>query len=166
VYPKKCGECGSRVEESAESIAIDLRGETVDVHGIEHGRCTACGEVYLDIGAAGQLQREAVARLREARGLLTPAEIRDLRTSLDLSQAKFEKLLGTGPKTVVRWEKGTVFQSATADRLMRLLIAQPALADLLSAAESQTTSASSSGANVRSLAARPQAKARRRRQAG
>ncbi len=166
MYPKKCGECGSPVEESGESIAIDLRGELVNVSGITHGRCTVCGEIYLDLDAAEQLQREAVARLREARGLLTPAEIRDLRTSLDLSQAKFEKLLGTGPKTVVRWEKGTVFQSATADRLMRLLIARPALADLLSGAESRTLSARPGGAHVRSLAKRPQTKTRRRRQAG
>jgi hypothetical protein len=40
-------------------------------------------------------------------------------------------LLGTGPKTVVRWEKGTVFQSATADKLMRLLAAKPDLVSLL-----------------------------------
>jgi HTH-type transcriptional regulator/antitoxin MqsA len=141
MYPKNCGECGSLVEESVNTITMDLRGETIDVDGIVHGRCTVCGEIYLDLDASERLQREAVARLREARGLLKPAEIRDLRTSLDLSQAKFEKLLGTGPKTVVRWEKGTVFQSATADRLMRLLIAEPALADIFSGAEAQTRSA-------------------------
>jgi len=132
VYPKKCGECGGPVEESVEAIAIDLRGELVSVNGIAHGRCSGCGEVFLDVDAGDRLQREAVARLREARGLLTPAQIVELRDSLGLSQAAFEKLLGTGPKTVVRWEKGTVFQSATADKLMRLLIAKPELADTLS----------------------------------
>jgi len=69
--------------------------------------------------------------MRAARGLLTPDEIRDLRRSLGVAQAALERLLGVGPKTVVRWEKGTVFQSATADRLMRLLIAKPELVSLL-----------------------------------
>jgi len=155
MYPKNCGECGSPVEESVETIAIDLRGELVHVNGIAHGRCTGCGEVFLDVDAGDRLQREAVARLREARGLLTPAQIRDLRTSLDLSQAKFEKLLGTGPKTVVRWEKGTVFQSATADRLMRLLIAKPALADILSGAESGAARARPRRESARGPAAQP-----------
>jgi hypothetical protein len=42
-----------------------------------------------------------------------------------------ENLLGVGSKTVVRWEKGTVFQSATADRLMRLILRVPAVMGIL-----------------------------------
>ena len=34
---------------------------------------------------------------------------------------KFEKLIGAGPKTVVRWERGSVFQNRTADTLMRVV---------------------------------------------
>jgi len=165
VYPKSCGECGGQVEESVEAISIDLRGETVSVGGIAHGRCTRCGEVYLDSDAGDRLQREAVARLREARGLLTPAQIRDLRRSLKLSQASFEKLLGTGPKTTVRWEKGTVFQSATADKLMRLLIARPELADVLSGTGRQTTQATPRRVQARSLTTRSKTKAQQRRKA-
>jgi len=131
VYPKKCAECGGEVRLSVEPIAVDVRGQSVSVPGIEHGRCTKCGEEYLSLDAAEALQKEAVRRSKAARGLLSPEEIRALRRSLSLSQAAFEKLLGVGPKTVVRWEKGTVFQSATADRLMRLLIAEPGLAGLL-----------------------------------
>jgi HTH-type transcriptional regulator/antitoxin MqsA len=153
------------VKESVEAIAIDLRGETLSVDGIAHGRCTRCGEVYLDLDAGDRLQREAVARLREARGLLTQSQIRDLRQSLNLSQAAFEKLLGTGPKTVVRWEKGTVFQSATADKLMRLLIAKPELADILSGAAPREARTKSRRVQARSLATRPEAKAKQQREA-
>lgn len=53
------------------------------------------------------------------------------RTPPALSQAEFERLLGTGPKTVVRWERSTVTQSSTADTLMRVLMKHPeALYDL------------------------------------
>ena len=44
---------------------------------------------------------------------------------LGLSQADLEKTLGIGPKTVVRWEKGTVRQSRAADLLLRILAAHP-----------------------------------------
>ena len=66
------------------------------------------------------------------RGPPTPAVMRDLRESLDVCQARFEKLLGAGPDTVVHQDTGTVFQSAAADRLMRRLIARPEPADLFS----------------------------------
>jgi HTH-type transcriptional regulator/antitoxin MqsA len=112
-----------------------MRGESVEVPGIRHGMCHACGEVYLGIDEAEELQQAAVSQLRECRGLLRPQEIRELREMLGVSQAGLEHLLGVGAKTVVRWEKGTVFQSATADRLMRLLMAMPQLAAVLASGE-------------------------------
>jgi len=130
-YPKTCAACGGEIDVRTGAVATDLRGLTIQVDGVEHGRCRGCGEVYLTLAAANAVQLEAARRLRRARGLLAPDEIRAIRASLGLSQAAFERLLGTGPKTLVRWEKGTVFQSATADRLMRLIAARPELAALL-----------------------------------
>jgi HTH-type transcriptional regulator / antitoxin MqsA len=141
-HPKTCAACGGAVEVCAEAVSTELRGVTIRVDGVEHGRCRSCGEVYLTLDAANVVQLEAARRLRRARGLLTPDEIRSIRTSLGLSQAGFERLLGTGPKTVVRWEKGTVFQSATADRLMRLLAARPELTALLERDQPDETDAS------------------------
>ena len=117
---------------STAALPFSVRGETLSVAGIEHGACTACDEVYLSLDSAERLQKEAIRQSKAARGLLAPDEIRNLRHSLSLSQAAFERMLGVGAKTVVRWEKGTVFQSATADRLMRLVRAMPELADMLS----------------------------------
>ena len=90
------------------------------------------GEVFLSIDAAEQLQAAAISKSKAAKRLMSPQEIRDLRHSLGLSQAAFEELLGIGAKSVVRWEKGTVFQSATADRLMRLIRLMPELFEVLS----------------------------------
>jgi HTH-type transcriptional regulator/antitoxin MqsA len=135
VYPKTCGECGGRVSESCGPISFDVRGESIAVPDIEHGLCDRCGEEYLTLEASERLQQEAIRLSKHARGLLSPGEIRSLRRSLGMSQVAFEHLLGVGPKTVVRWEKGTVFQSATADRLMRLLIVKPQLAATLASGE-------------------------------
>jgi HTH-type transcriptional regulator/antitoxin MqsA len=131
MYPRACGRCGGSVTVSGNPVPVELRGETVWVPDVEHGLCGRCGEVFLELPAVELIQKEAVRRSKQARGLLTPDEIRDLRRSLGMSQAAFENLLGTGPKTVVRWEAGTVFQTATADRLMRVVRDLPQAVDAL-----------------------------------
>ena len=131
MFPKMCPECGGAVEASNDVLAVPFRGHPVEVSGVLHGACTECGEVFIGAAEVEQLQRAAASKARAAQGLLQPEEIKALRASLGLSQVAFENLLGTGAKTVVRWEKGTVFQSATADRLMRLLRHMPELKAVL-----------------------------------
>lgn len=135
MYPAKCGECGGAVTASHDDVTFEVRGESIRVPGIEHGACELCGEEYFSLESTERLQTEAIRRSKEARGLLSPEEIRALRRSLGLTQIAFEDLLGVGPKTVVRWEKGTVYQSATADRLMRLIRARGDVAGVLASGE-------------------------------
>jgi len=148
MYPKTCAECGGLVGVSSDPIPFEMRGESVLVEGVEHGRCDVCGETYLTLDATERLQLEAVRLLREAHNLLSPQEIRDIRRSLGLSQAAFETVLGVGAKTVVRWEKGTVFQSATADRLMRLIRHMPDLAETLTGGQLYAAPPNEHGSSV------------------
>lgn len=90
--------------------------------------CAVCGESFFDPEVADRLHRSAVVKLKRARGLLPGSEIKALRESLGLSQAAFERLIGAGPKTVVRWENDTVFQNKTADTLLRVLRDYPVVA--------------------------------------
>lgn len=131
ICPGICAECGGEMRRSRSPVPMVIRGIEVSIPGVEHDLCTQCGEVMLDLKGVGKVTREAIRQYKQAKGLLTADEIRALRQSLGLSQAAFEKLLGTGPKTVVRWEKGSVFQSVAADRLMRMLRARPELTSLL-----------------------------------
>jgi HTH-type transcriptional regulator/antitoxin MqsA len=84
-------------------------------------RCAECEEEYY----TGTQARDSTARLQALRrareGLLTPEEIRQIRYRHRLSQRALEKILGLGPKTVVRWERGTVLQSKAADDVLRLI---------------------------------------------
>jgi len=98
----------------------------------EHMQCSACEEEFYLPGQLEAVERRAAEQIRRDEGLLLPGEIRAIRKRLHMTQAELERLMGTGPKTVVRWERGTVCQSVTADRLMRLLDAYPANAALLS----------------------------------
>jgi len=94
-------------------------------------RCASCDEVYFTSDQADTAQRLAASVLRKKEGLLAPEDIRAIRKRLGLTQADLERLLGVGPKTVVRWERGTVFQSSSVDRLLRVVAELPEAARIL-----------------------------------
>ena len=112
---------------SDEPISVEFRDATYMVDGFEYESCAACGETLHPAGQIDEIHAQAVAMARKERGLLTPKQIRGLRKNLGLTQAELEALLGVGPKSVTRWEKGTVFQSAVADNFMRKIWEHPQL---------------------------------------
>jgi len=123
---RTCPVCGEQaMAPSTEPILVEFRDDTYSVVGFTYETCSACGESLHPAGQIDDIQRAAVTMARRDRGLLTPDEIRRLRTDLGLTQVSLEGVLGVGPKSVTRWEKGTVFQSAVADRFMRLIWAHP-----------------------------------------
>jgi len=116
----ECPLCGAAVKRIHASIPIQVGARSVAVEG-DYSTCTGCGEVFFAPGEMDEAMQKASSVVRDEDGLLQPAEILAIREGLDLSQAEFERLLGVGPKTVVRWEKGTVFQNGATDSLLRLL---------------------------------------------
>jgi putative zinc finger/helix-turn-helix YgiT family protein len=83
--------------------------------------CSNCGAQRADSDVE-DAQHEAVCRhLR----LLAPAEIRALRTRLGVSQSELALLSGYGEASIKRWENGVLLQNRSADRFLRLLIADP-----------------------------------------
>lgn len=122
--PNTCALCGNPMTlvQERDQIFIGNREATVDV---QRYRCDACDEVFYTKEQALAAQRDAATFLRQQEGLLTPDEIRSARLNWGLSQSALERLLGVGPKTVVRWERGTVFQNSSTDQLLRVLIAVP-----------------------------------------
>lgn len=127
-----CPNCGGRLEAVVEEREIRVGDRSARVLD-EFARCAACAE---ELYAPGQLDatlRRTSDAIRESEGLLLPAQIRALREALGLSQRAFEELLGVGPKTVVRWEKGTVFQNKATDALLRVVSEYPEVARFLAA---------------------------------
>lgn len=127
-----CHSCGNSAVPISQETELKLGGRCVSVLD-EFMRCTTCEMEFYLPGQMDATQRRAIAKARSEEGLLLPEEIVSIRQELGLSQADFEKLLGVGPKTVVRWEKGTVFQNAATDALLRLVRANRANAELLAA---------------------------------
>lgn len=115
-----CPICDARAEVVNEESELKLGRRAVVV---EHQlyRCPECGEAWYTPDQMDRAQRSAADRIRANEGLLDPDEIRTIREKLELSQADFERLLCFGPKTVGRWERGSVFQNRSSDLLMRIV---------------------------------------------
>ena len=120
----KCGRrCDGEYREVVEPQTFKVRGRQVTIP-VALLRCDACGDVLYSPEQVDRAQEQVYAEIRRRENLLSPAEIASIRRGLGLKQDEFERLLGLGPKTVVRWESGRVFQSKAADALMRLVRAE------------------------------------------
>lgn len=126
-YCPICDAPADLVQEQRE-LKLGRRRALVD-H--EFYRCPECGEEWYTPEQMDRVQQLAADRIRQEEGLLAPGEIQAIRESLELSQADFEKLLAFGPKTVGRWERGTVFQNQSSDMLMRVVRRFPEVARFL-----------------------------------
>lgn len=116
----RCPVCGGEARLTREVRPITILGRSVQVED-EFYHCAACGEEVYRPGMMDAVMRRATAKIREEDGLLTPEQVRDVRRKYGLTQPEFERLLGVGANTVVRWERGTVPQGSAADSLLRLL---------------------------------------------
>jgi putative zinc finger/helix-turn-helix YgiT family protein len=116
-----CAECGAQMRPSRRALTLPVNGETVRVTGIPHLQCPSCGDTVTDFAQTGALWERAFARYRLKHRLLGPAEIRELRRHLSLTQARLAHLLRLGANTVSRWEAGRNVQTGAMDVLLRLL---------------------------------------------
>lgn len=101
-----------------EQFKLGRRRATVDV---ERFRCGQCGEVFYSPDQADAAQVAVADQIRSQDGALSPSAIKDIRRRLCLTQVQLEQLLGVGPKSVVRWERGTVTPNRATDQLLRLV---------------------------------------------
>jgi putative zinc finger/helix-turn-helix YgiT family protein len=77
-------------------------------------------------------------------GLLTPAEIVEIRKNLSLSRIEFAELTGIGIASLQRWETGSQIQSKSNDKLIRLM-REPENISLLKDERGQSAVAASHG---------------------
>lgn len=126
----ECGICGGEAAFVTEEREVRV-GKRSAVVESEFFRCSVCGEELYEPGQMDAVMVKASTAIREELGLLMPEEIKAIRESLELTQADFEQLLGVGEKTVVRWERGTVFQNSATDVLIRAVQDVDGFADYL-----------------------------------
>lgn len=120
VSKESCLTCEAEASVIRELREVTIGRRTVSIEE-EFFRCVTCGEEFFLPEQMDRSQRLAVDKIREQDGLLTPEEIKRIRRKYAVTQTELETVLGIGPKTVVRWERGTVCQGRAVDTLLRTL---------------------------------------------
>lgn len=119
--PESCEMCGSpglKTELVLNPFIYGVGVDAVELSAeIPVHTCATCDVSFTD-EAAENIQHDAVCRHL---GVLTPDEIRALRSRYGLSRAAFARLTGFGEATLARWERRDVIQNASCDRYLRLL---------------------------------------------
>jgi putative zinc finger/helix-turn-helix YgiT family protein len=115
-----CPMCGAQTETYSEPVEVPVGRWTRTVSAEGH-RCSNCGETFRSPEQLRAAMTTAAKQVREARGLISPDRIRALRERHRLTQHALERLLGVGPKTVARWERGTVLPSTGTSRFLETL---------------------------------------------
>lgn len=127
---RRCHDCGGILIRDTRPFEFAYKGEsiTVDQPG---WYCRKCGEGVLtgdDIAVTDPAFMELKARVD---GVLTPREVRRIRTKLKLTQRRAADLLGGGPKAFQKYESGEVGVSQAMSNLLRLLDRDPSLLQAL-----------------------------------
>ena len=124
----ECMNCGKHeVCEEVGSFVVEYSGkkDTIEDHRM---RCHACGNISYRGSQISAHELAVAAKSRDLGGLLSAKELENTRKKYSLTQREMEMLLGTGPKTWIRWERGKVVQSKLADTVIRQVAADPRLA--------------------------------------
>ena len=128
-----CPECGTPMILSREPVKETYRNETFVLAGFTRYACPECGNDIMSAQEATRLGRALAEEYAQRHGLLTASQIKEIRKSLGLTQKELERLIGVASPTVSRWETGAMQQSATADKLLRLIRDVPETTDYLRA---------------------------------
>lgn len=113
------------------TFAYEGREYELRIPDLEVVRCTNPNCKPDDPDETTLLDDAAIQRISDEKtrtlGLLMPAEIRERRERLGLTQQELQELLGLGGNSLSRWESGAYYQSRAMDTLLRLVFDNPAL---------------------------------------
>jgi len=122
----RCAVCGAEALEERHGTFVFHwpQGAPAASSAFDDATWLVCGECGEE-----ELPPELIARIEAERyrleGLLSPAELKQVRSRVGLSQREMARLLGVGEKTYTRWELGLSSQTKSMDNLVRLADQHP-----------------------------------------
>lgn len=117
----ECPECGKNyLTRAAGDLVGRRKGESFTIR-ITTLACPNCGFKTIPKDLMGEFALCTADAYREAHGLLTSQEIKDIRAKLNLTQQEFADFLHVGVASVKRWELGEI-QDAAMNRLIVLSV--------------------------------------------
>ena len=119
-----CHDCGVVLVRDSRPLRLRYLDHeaTVDQPG---WYCPRCGEGVVEGADLRATRAERASLKATAEGVLTPAEVRRIRTRLKLSQRAAGELLGGGRRAFQKYESGEVAVSQAMSNLLRLLDRDP-----------------------------------------
>ena len=100
---------------------FSYKGQPIAVHGLQGMYCANCGaDPILTPQILFNQQKIADAK-RSVLGMFTGDQIRQIRTTLNLSQKDCSWLLGGGANAFSKYERGEVIQSDAMDALLYIV---------------------------------------------
>lgn len=129
-----CDYCES---ESVSSLTEERFYSSPEGHRVRYldafSRCETCEREFYTPEQSREHSRQIAMALSKLVRAPSPRKIRELRDSLGLTQDDFDKALGLGRKTAVRWERGSVAPSGAAASLLWMIREAPAAFSRLAA---------------------------------
>lgn len=103
---------------------VNYKGQTAELD-VHFSVCDFCGSEQSDAAQVRDNKRAMLAFKKRVEGLLSGAEIRALRSKLNLNQAEASRMFGGGPVAFSKYESDDVMQSESMDKLLRLAGSMP-----------------------------------------
>lgn len=120
-----CPICGEgHLEPCIGKNAVEYKGKSVELD-TQYSVCDVCGSEQADAVQLRTNKRAMTAFRKQVNGLLSGAEVRNLRERLRISQAEAANIFGGGPVAFSKYESDDVAQSEPMDKLLRLSVTEP-----------------------------------------
>lgn len=119
-----CPMCGGTMVLETRSDTITYKGESRSLEVLGWW-CTECEEAIFEADALAECEMSFRRLKAQVDGILSPAEVKQIREHLGLSQRQAGALLGGGPHAFYKYEAGLVSVSQPMSNLLRLLDKDP-----------------------------------------
>ncbi len=117
---RPCFACNGEMSYNIRNIPYTYKQHTIYIE--QPGfYCEKCGECLLSKEDNDKTEKLIIKFRRDVDGLLHPEMIKDIRTSIGLSQAEAGQYFGGGSQAFSKYERGLITHSRALDILLRLL---------------------------------------------
>jgi HTH-type transcriptional regulator/antitoxin MqsA len=119
----------------ARDRKMDFEGVTTIVHNLLYSKCGSCEMETVTPQQTRLNKRTIIEAHKSALGLLTAAEILELRHRLCITQIEAAQLFGGGINAFSKYENSTITQTKAMDNVLRLALEVPGAAEFLAIRE-------------------------------
>jgi len=115
-----CNKCNSTDVAQASEVELNVYKGTEYSVNIEYSSCNSCHREFLSRSQIVTNEAKVRKAKKQIDGLLSSEDIKAIRKSLNLNQARASNVFGGGQNAFSKYERSEVTQSQAMDKLLRL----------------------------------------------